>query len=91
MWKTCQKSSLEGTSPVDLIVQEIMRPGKDQLVAYRHRKRWVQSYKHLPLQKEDGLPKMIRPNGVYLITGGLGGIGFFYQRCWRRKEMYIFI
>ncbi|RST68039.1 SDR family NAD(P)-dependent oxidoreductase [Bacillus pumilus] len=61
---------------VDLIVQEIMQPGKDQLVAYRHRKRWVQSYKHLPLQKEDGLPKMIRPNGVYLITGGLGGIGF---------------
>ncbi|WP_260849934.1 type I polyketide synthase [Bacillus pumilus] len=65
---------------VDLIVQEIMQPGKDQLVAYRHRKRWVQSYKHLPLQKEDGLPKMIRPNGVYLITGGLGGIGFVLSK-----------
>ncbi|WP_260852411.1 type I polyketide synthase [Bacillus pumilus] len=65
---------------VDLIVQEIMQPGKDQLVAYRHRKRWVQSYKHLPLQKEDGLPQMIRPNGVYLITGGLGGIGFVLSK-----------
>nr|MDH3176083.1 acyltransferase domain-containing protein [Bacillus pumilus] len=65
---------------VDLIVQEIMQPGKDRLVAYRHRKRWVQSYKHLPLQKEDGLPKMIRPNGVYLITGGLGGIGFVLSK-----------
>ncbi|MEI4789435.1 beta-ketoacyl synthase N-terminal-like domain-containing protein [Bacillus sp. FJAT-53060] len=65
---------------VDLIVQEIMQPGKDQLVAYRNRQRWVQSYKHLPLQKEDGLPNMIRPNGVYLITGGLGGIGFVLSK-----------
>lgn len=37
---------------VDLIVQEIMQPGKDQLVAYRNRQRWVQSYKRLPLQKK---------------------------------------
>ncbi|UUD43343.1 type I polyketide synthase [Bacillus pumilus] len=65
---------------VDLIVQEIMQPGKDQLVAYRNRQRWVQSYKRMPLQKEDGLPKMIRPNGVYLITGGLGGIGFVLSK-----------
>ncbi|PCK22815.1 polyketide synthase [Bacillus pumilus] len=65
---------------VDLIVQEIMQPGKDQLVAYRNRQRWVQSYKRLPLQKEDGLPNMIRPNGVYLITGGLGGIGFVLSK-----------
>lgn len=65
---------------VDLIGQEIMQPGKDQLVAYRNRQRWVQSYKRLPLQKEDGLPKLIRPNGVYLITGGLGGIGFVLSK-----------
>ena len=30
--------------------------------------------------KEDGLPKLIRPNGVYLITGGLGGIGFVLSK-----------
>ncbi|MDM5297138.1 SDR family NAD(P)-dependent oxidoreductase [Bacillus pumilus] len=65
---------------VNLILEEIMQPGKDQLVAYRHRQRWVQSYKRLPLQKQDGLPKVIRQNGVYLITGGLGGIGFVLSK-----------
>jgi acyl transferase domain-containing protein len=65
---------------VDLILHEIKQPGQDQLVAYRNRNRWVQSYKRLPLKKEEGLPKMIRPNGVYLITGGLGGIGFVLSK-----------
>lgn len=62
------------------IVREIENPGKDQIIAYRHRRRWVQVYQPVTLDKKQGLPHMIRSGGVYLITGGLGGIGFVLSK-----------
>ncbi|SFI32157.1 MULTISPECIES: type I polyketide synthase [unclassified Bacillus (in: firmicutes)] len=67
----------------DLLKQiwsELKYPGKDQLIAYRNGRRWVQNYKKMSLAKEGGLPKMIRSGGTYLITGGLGGIGFVLSK-----------
>ncbi|MGN9863925.1 beta-ketoacyl synthase N-terminal-like domain-containing protein [Bacillus swezeyi] len=59
---------------------EIQHPEQDQIVSYRNRRRWVQNYRPIQLKKASGLPKMIRPKGVYLITGGLGGIGFILSK-----------
>ncbi len=53
---------------------------KDNIVAYRDGKRWEYGFKPYlqdKLPHENGSPhNKIRKNGVYLITGGLGGIGF---------------
>jgi NAD(P)-dependent dehydrogenase (short-subunit alcohol dehydrogenase family)/acyl carrier protein len=50
-----------------------------RIAAYRGSKRWEQTYQPLPLRKpQGGLP--LRPDGVYLITGGLGGIGLVLAR-----------
>jgi NAD(P)-dependent dehydrogenase (short-subunit alcohol dehydrogenase family)/acyl carrier protein len=48
----------------------------DSLVALRRDQRWVEAFepaKLSPLAEEGSA--ILRPNGVYLITGGLGGIG----------------
>lgn len=46
----------------------------DRLVAYRGGQRWVETFAHrrLPAAAD---PAPLRANGVYLITGGLGGVG----------------
>jgi acyl transferase domain-containing protein len=46
----------------------------DQSIAYRNQQRWVPQYR--PIHLEAPLyPAHLRKQGVYLITGGLGGIG----------------
>ena len=43
-------------------------------VALRGRHRWVQSFEQVPLPPLAQTPALLRPQGVYLITGGLGDI-----------------
>ncbi|MBC6431622.1 SDR family NAD(P)-dependent oxidoreductase [Nostoc sp. HG1] len=45
----------------------------ESAIAYRGHHRWVQSYE--PLRLDNDQPPKFRQEGVYLITGGLGGIG----------------
>jgi acyl transferase domain-containing protein/acyl carrier protein len=43
--------------------------------AYRNNQRWVQTYEPMPLEMSDPVPLILKEKGVYLVTGGLGGIG----------------
>jgi acyl transferase domain-containing protein/acyl carrier protein len=45
------------------------------VVAYRGHYRWVQSFQPMPLEKLPSKPALLREKGIYLITGGLGGVG----------------
>ncbi len=45
------------------------------VVAYRGDYRWVLSFEPIRLEKAGTIIERLRPEGVYLITGGLGGIG----------------
>lgn len=47
----------------------------DKIVAYRGKKRWIQSYEQVRLQQLDNIKPALRQRGVYFITGGLGKIG----------------
>ncbi|HEV2149833.1 MAG TPA: SDR family NAD(P)-dependent oxidoreductase [Longimicrobiaceae bacterium] len=44
-------------------------------VAFRAGRRWVQDYEPLRLLPAEERPPAVREGGVYLVTGGLGGIG----------------
>jgi acyl transferase domain-containing protein len=62
------------TATVSLL-QEVRAPNADPLVAYRTNRRWVGDYEQRILPARVELPRSLRRRGVYLITGGLGGIG----------------
>jgi acyl transferase domain-containing protein len=55
------------------IAEEIANPANDEYVAFRGPDRYVQE---LSSVRMPGGPSRLRDEGVYLITGGLSGIGF---------------
>ncbi len=60
---------------VQCLTAELLAPTDELTVAYRDAQRWVQSFEPVRLE---GAPKptpRLRRRGVYLITGGLGGVG----------------
>jgi len=59
----------------DSLLKEILSPLVDTSVALRGRHRWVQTYEPIRLDACQPEEIPLRPGGVYLITGGLGGIG----------------
>jgi thioesterase domain-containing protein/malonyl CoA-acyl carrier protein transacylase len=54
---------------------ELSSGAVEPLVAYRGRRRWIQSFEHLNVDTEEGQPWRLRERGVYWITGGTGRIG----------------
>src|SRR5262249_54047091 len=54
------------------LLLELRAAHPDDVVALRGRHRWVQSWESVRI--EQGLTARLRSGGVYVITGGLGGI-----------------
>jgi NAD(P)-dependent dehydrogenase (short-subunit alcohol dehydrogenase family) len=59
-------------SAADHLVRELRAPLREPVVVLRGRGRWVQSFEPLP---PTSASSRLREHGVYLITGGLGGLG----------------
>lgn len=57
------------------LLAEIFAPKVEPIVAYRDNRRWVQRYEPVPLNKAAERRAILKDGGVYLITGGLGGLG----------------
>lgn len=60
------------------IVDEICSEPKDGIVAYRRGSRFVPAYEPVNLGAPSAPP--LRNRGVYMITGGLGGVGMLLAR-----------
>ena len=59
------------------IIHEIGTANDERMVAYRGSDRWVRTIKQSPITDVSHLePEWLKQGGSYLITGGLGGIGF---------------
>lgn len=69
------------------VVTEVEVPDGELLVAYRGPHRWVRTFEplHPTLGREALAAHRLRKNGVYLITGGLGGIGLALARYLARQ------
>jgi acyl transferase domain-containing protein len=59
---------------IGALVDELYRPQADPTVALRPRRRWVPGYEAIAAAPAADTG-VLRHGGVYLITGGLGGIG----------------
>ena len=65
-----------------LLVSRILAEFESQLptrvVAYRGKHRWAQAYQPVRLNRARDRASRLRPGGVYLIIGGLGGLGLVF-------------
>jgi acyl transferase domain-containing protein/acyl carrier protein len=59
----------------DKLLAEITAKSSDLVVAYRGNHRWVQNFEPVKLNLPEKATPRLRQKGVYLITGGLGGVG----------------
>jgi acyl transferase domain-containing protein len=73
--------ALEGPAAdvADRLLAELAGPAEHAVVAHRWRRRWRRSFEAVRVQAA-GAPARLRQGGVYLITGGLGGIGLTLAR-----------
>ncbi|RCX20929.1 thioester reductase-like protein [Anaerobacterium chartisolvens] len=63
------------TKLVQLVYDEIISKVTDILVAYRGGLRFVEAYDCIEMDRNSVADKRLKDKGVYLITGGTGGIG----------------
>lgn len=57
------------------LVRELMAESSEEVTAYRGQNKWVRTFESLRLEEKKAQPSKLKPQGVYLITGGLGRIG----------------
>jgi acyl transferase domain-containing protein/acyl carrier protein len=60
---------------IDRLFNELVAKTSEQIIAYRGNRRWVQCFESLPVEGKTLRQARLRQGGVYVITGGLGGIG----------------
>jgi len=60
---------------IDYLLAEFTAQPTDNVIAYRRNHRWVQTYEPIRLEENITGKTRLRKQGVYLITGGLGGVG----------------
>ncbi len=75
----CRVIDIDHHTTPDNIILEILSPGSVYQVAYRHNQRYIEELQTVELQKEPGQvikdSASMRAGGVYIITGGTGGVG----------------
>ncbi|MDZ8135366.1 MAG: SDR family NAD(P)-dependent oxidoreductase [Nostoc sp. DedQUE04] len=64
-----------GQNVLDNLIAEFTADQTDDIVAYRGYHRWIQSFEPVHLEQNIADKTKLKEGGVYLITGGLGGIG----------------
>lgn len=79
---SCRTLDITGTDPEAAGEQEIRavrdilaRPTEDRDLALRGRHWWYRDFDAIALEERPGGGTGLRDDGVYLITGGLGGVG----------------
>jgi amino acid adenylation domain-containing protein len=75
----CRAIDIDHHTAPDKIVAEILAPSPAYQVAYRHNQRFIEEFQIVEPQNEPGQAikdgARMRANGVYIITGGTGGLG----------------
>jgi acyl transferase domain-containing protein/acyl carrier protein len=67
------ETDVEGV--VGQVLEEVAGGASDIIVAYRGRQRWMQTYEPVRVQEPEEERSRLKERGVYLVTGGLGGMG----------------
>ncbi|HEU5227114.1 MAG TPA: SDR family NAD(P)-dependent oxidoreductase, partial [Ktedonobacteraceae bacterium] len=60
---------------IDLLAQELAIEAGERIVALRGMRRWLPTFEEVQIPEPTTPQRGLRERGVYLLTGGLGGIG----------------
>ncbi|WP_366293235.1 SDR family NAD(P)-dependent oxidoreductase [Paenibacillus sp. AN1007] len=71
----CRSVQVDKQTSLEQVLAELEHDGEDYGTAYRSGKRYVQQFGILDPAQYPERPQPIRSDSLYLITGGLGGIG----------------
>jgi polyketide synthase PksJ len=75
----CRSIDIENPGPgpgiVEGLLAELFTESRDPVVAIRNNQRWVRTFEAKRLEKPMNKVPRLKDGGVYLFTGGLGGIG----------------
>lgn len=77
---------IDAKTTVENIVTELYRDSKDYITAYRDGDKYVETLENVELTKETADKMVIKSDGVYIITGGTGGIGLEIGRYLAEEE-----
>lgn len=75
---TLPRSASQEEFFVEQLLAEITADSSDPVIAYRGADRWVQNFEAVRLDGKKRSRNPLRQQGVYLITGGLGGVGLIF-------------
>jgi acyl transferase domain-containing protein/acyl carrier protein len=78
--RLAEKGSIYEQRLVEQILSELSAPPTHRQLAIRGNYCWYQSFNAIQLEKPKNEIPICQKNGVYLITGGLGNIGFTIAR-----------
>ncbi|WP_342381518.1 SDR family NAD(P)-dependent oxidoreductase [Myxococcus stipitatus] len=75
-----------GLSTVNALTRELLSDSAEPVVALRGAQRLVQTHEPLRLEQDAVAAQPLRTRGVYLITGGLGGVGLLLAGALARSH-----
>ncbi|RKH15658.1 SDR family NAD(P)-dependent oxidoreductase [Corallococcus sp. CA047B] len=78
-------SSFQAGRLVELLAAELASDSEEPVVAFRSGRRWVRDFEEVRLEEGPESAVPLREGGVYLITGGLGGIGLSFAEALAEK------
>ncbi|HEX2925663.1 MAG TPA: amino acid adenylation domain-containing protein [Ruminiclostridium sp.] len=70
-----EQESLQEHSLIEQLIDEINMEPEKSAIAYRGQERWIQEFEKIKLGNGNNSAVPLKQGGVYLITGGLGGLG----------------
>ncbi|MGD6960815.1 SDR family NAD(P)-dependent oxidoreductase [Fictibacillus phosphorivorans] len=84
---TNEEKILHSRQSIDLICKELRNPGKEmEGICYNGKKRLKLKLAEFRLEDYKSSPVALKDDGVYVITGGLGGIGIEIARYLAKKH-----
>ncbi|GLC79015.1 SDR family NAD(P)-dependent oxidoreductase [Lacrimispora brassicae] len=83
---SCRCIDIDGNTQINEIIRELSLEYEDYQVAYRNGQRFVQELQELDLNSVPTREIKIKRDGVYIITGGTGGIGLEMGKYLAGKE-----
>ena len=70
----CRSIDIDNRTDMETVIAELFSHSYEYLVGYRCNKRYVEMLEHINRGSEQEKPLLLSDNGVYIITGGTGGI-----------------
>jgi amino acid adenylation domain-containing protein len=70
-----KSTNRENEKLIHQLMTEFTVENQDRVIAYRNGGRWLQTYEQMTPGKSQPFISRLKEKGVYLLTGGLGGMG----------------